>query len=252
MGKDKRILAFCGGELLLEQEADGKWGLPCRGIVDEPAAENIFDLGEAVAFEVSDSAPTEGLTKVELRKSYGLLSEKDYALAAKGKELVHWDGTMRYCPRCASELKRSGEISKTCAACGAEYFPQLSPAVLVLVRRGGEALLVHSRNFRRNFFGLVAGFVEMGESMEDCVRREVMEETSLRICNVRYFGSQTWPFPAQLMVGFTADYASGELRFADGELTDGGFFTPENLPELPTPPSLARTMIDAWLRDTRK
>ena len=106
---------------------------------------------------------------------------------------------------------------------------------------------MHADNFKRPFHALVAGFVETGETLEECVAREVREETTLEIEDIRYFGSQSWPFPHQLMLGFTARWREGEVRFADGELTSGGFFRRDALPELPTPPSLSRAIIDAWI-----
>ena len=118
---------------------------------------------------------------------------------------------------------------------------------MVLVTKGEEALLVHAANFKRPFHALVAGFVEAGETLEECVAREVREETTLEIEDIRYFGSQSWPFPHQLMLGFTARWREGEVRFADGELTSGGFFRRDALPDLPTPPSLSRAIIDAWI-----
>ena len=120
--------------------------------------------------------------------------------------------------------------------------------MVVLVIRGREALLVHAASFRRPFYALVAGFVETGETLEQCVAREVREETTLEIDDIRYRGSQSWPFPSQLMLGFTARYRSGDLAFADGELTAGAFFSRDSLPMLPTPPSLSRALIDAWTR----
>jgi len=188
----------------------------------------------------------------ELRASFLTLSSVDYKAAAKGSELLHWHHTARYCSRCGTALRRVGEICKKCSECGAEYFPPVSPAAIVLVTRGEEALLVHAKNFKRPFYGLVAGFVETGESLEETVRREVREETSLEIEDIRYFGSQSWPFPAQLMIGFTARYKSGEIRFADGELSDGGFFTRDTHPDLPTLPSIARQMIDWYFTTLRQ
>ncbi len=146
-------------------------------------------------------------------------------------------------------MRESSDISRKCTVCGREDFPNLSPAILVLVKRGEKALLVHARNFTRPMFALVAGFVETGESLEECVMREVREETSLEINNIRYFGSQSWPFPSQLMIAFTADYSSGDIIFADEELTQGGWFDRENVPLLPTLPSLSRRLIDAWLNN---
>jgi NAD+ diphosphatase len=117
----------------------------------------------------------------------------------------------------------------------------------VRVTRGDEVLLVHAHNFRGTFYGLVAGFVETGETLEECVRREVWEETHLCIRNIRYFASQPWPYPSGLMVGFTAEYESGELKLQRSELAGGGWFRRDKLPEIPGPVSLARRLLDDWL-----
>ena len=210
----------------------------------------LFDLGDSVCACRREDVPDDvALTPVELRASYRLLAEEEYEKASKASELLFWERTVRYCPRCGTALERATNISKKCPQCGAEHFPSPATAIIVLVTDDkGRALLVHARNFKRPFFGLVAGFVETGESAEECVRREVMEETSLRVREVRYVASQSWPFPFQLMLGFTAKAENPEeLRFADGELTDGGFYTPDGLPPLATPPSLARSLIDRWL-----
>ena len=139
------------------------------------------------------------------------------------------------------------DISKRCEECGKEVWPSLATAIIVLVHRGDEVLLVHARNFRGNFFGLVAGFVETGESLEEAVHREVLEETGLTITNLRYFGSQPWPYPSGLMVGFHADYVSGEIKLQKEELAAGQWFTKDNLPEIPEKLSIARKIIDDWL-----
>ena len=124
----------------------------------------------------------------------------------------------------------------------------MSTAIIVLVHKGEEALLVKAKNFRRNYHGLVAGFVETGESLEQCVEREVLEETGLRIANIRYFGSQPWPYPKGLMVGFHADYVEGDIALLDGELNDARFFTRDNIPAIPGKMSMARMLIDDWLQ----
>ena len=126
-------------------------------------------------------------------------------------------------------------------------YPVIHPAIIVLIRKGDELLLVHARNFKGRFHGLVAGFLEVGESLEQCVRREVMEETGLTIKNITYFGSQPWPYPSGLMVGFFADYESGTIKLQDDELSAGAFFSKDHLPELPQKLSIARRMIDWWL-----
>lgn len=214
----------------------------------------VFQLAPDVqAFSIETTVPlfhtsTHPLEFLELRESFLKAGAEIYRLAGKGAELLHWDHHTRFCGRCGAPTKREAEIMKRCPECGLEIFPHVSPCIIVLVRRGDEALLVHARNFRRSkMFGLVAGFVETGENLERCVEREIREETGLTVSNIRYFASQAWPFPSQLMIGFTADYVSGELCFADDELSAGGFFTRTSLPELPSPPSIARALIDAWL-----
>jgi len=125
--------------------------------------------------------------------------------------------------------------------------PPVPTAIIVLIHRGDEVLLVHARNFKGNFYGLVAGFVETGETLEEAVHREVMEETGLTITNLRYFGSQAWPYPSGLMVGFTADYVSGDIHLQREELSRGAWFTKDNLPEIPEKLSIARQILDDWL-----
>ncbi|MCM1290878.1 MAG: NAD(+) diphosphatase [Prevotella sp.] len=207
-----------------------------------------FRIGDEdyVALDGESTELVDNMQYHGIRELWSAVSEQDYTAAGKGEELVFWDGNTKYCGKCGAEMFRHTEISKKCSNCGMEIFPNVSPAVIVLVRRGEEALLVHAKTFKRPFFGLVAGFVETGESLEECVAREIKEETDLEVCNVRYFGSQAWPFPSQLMIGFTADYKSGNLRFADDELSDGGFFSRDNIPMIPTPPSIARRMIEVW------
>lgn len=204
-----------------------------------------------VALLGNDFAPTEeGAEWVELRASWLRLGDAKWQKAVKAQELANFRRQNRFCSVCGAEMEESSEISLRCRGCGREIWPALSPAMVVLVTRnsGEEALLVHAANFRNpDMHALVAGFVETGESLEECVAREVREETSLEISGIRYIGSQSWPFPSQMMMGFTAEYAGGELRLADGELTSAGWFTRDHHPELPSPPSLSRHIIDLWL-----
>ena len=123
----------------------------------------------------------------------------------------------------------------------------LATAVIVLVSRGDEVLLVHAKNFRGDFYGLVAGFVETGETLEEAVQREVMEETGLHIKNIRYYGSQPWPYPCGLMVGFLAEYDGGAIHLQRSELSRGAWFNRHHLPQIPEKLSIARQIIDYWL-----
>lgn len=182
-----------------------------------------------------------------LRASYDYLDPVLHKIAGKAYELIYWDQHSRFCPSCGTKTVMQTTISKQCPNCKYEIYPVVSPAILVLIRKGDAILLVHARNFRASFYGLVAGFLETGETLEECVRREVMEETGLEINNITYFGNQPWPYPSNLMVGFIADYVSGTIRLQDEELSEGAFFTKDNLPELPRKLSLARKMIDWWL-----
>ena len=140
-------------------------------------------------------------------------------------------------------------LMKKCPKCGNEMYPSISTAILVLIRKEDKLLLVHARNFKGTFNSLVAGFLETGETLEECVAREVKEETGLDVKNITYFANQPWPYPSGLMVGFIADYAGGELTLQDEELSSGAFYTRDNLPELPRKLSLARKMIDWWIEN---
>ena len=182
-----------------------------------------------------------------LRASYDYLDPILHKIAGKAYELIYWDQHSRFCPSCGTKTVMQTTISKQCPNCKYEIYPVVSPAILVLIRKGDAILLVHARNFRGSFYGLVAGFLETGETLEECVRREVMEETGLEINNITYFGNQPWRYPSNMMVGFIADYVSGTIRLQDEELSEGAFFTKDNLPELPRKLSLARKMIDWWL-----
>ncbi len=187
---------------------------------------------------------------VELREAWQRLGDAKWQQAARAQELSNFHRAHKYCGYCGGKMMESSEISLKCQTCGREIWPQLSPAMVVLVTRkdGKEALLVHAANFKHSdVHALVAGFVETGETLEQCVAREVKEETSLNISNIRYIGSQSWPFPGQMMVGFVADYESGEINLSDGELTSAGWFTRDSHPPLPSQPSLSRRIIDLWI-----
>lgn len=191
--------------------------------------------------------PLGNYREYSLREAYDILGEELYLVAGKGRELLHWDASSRFCPACGKAMRPATKNSKRCPACGREVFPHITLAVLVFVRKGEEALLVRAHNFTGPFYGLVAGYLEPGETLEECAVREVREETSLEIGPPRYFGSQPWPYPSGLMAGFVADYRAGEIALLDGELVEAAFFSRQAPPPLPHPLSLARRMIDWWL-----
>ena len=173
--------------------------------------------------------------------------EKYQKALCRAKGLLSWLKQHRYCGCCKAKLEASSADSGLqCPECGAVYYPQLAPAVIVGITRneGRELLLAHNRNFSGNIYSLIAGFVEAGESVEAAIHREVWEECGIRVKNLRYITSQMWPFPNSLMLAFQAEYDNGDAE-ADGmELSDLGWFTADNHPELPSPGSVAREVID--------
>ena len=208
-------------------------------------AVGMHDSIPCVAYSV-ETLPERGWSLMDLRGSFTVIGESLHALAGKGAELIYWDKYSRWCPACGVPTRSSTEISKRCPQCGREMFPQIATAVLVLVRKEETTLLVRAHNFKGPFYGLVAGFLEVGETLEECAAREVREETGLTVGNIAYFGSQPWPYPSGLMVGFISDWLEGELRINADELSDAGFYTCNGLPELPSTFSLTRRMIDWW------
>ena len=243
---------FSHGDIFLAEHADGSLGLPLQEnspLDSLPDAMEIPSFGEynAVIAEVDDSTALHGFFRIGLRSSYYKLDHRSYLMAGKAAELLNWHMETLFCGHCGHPMTFHTPISKVCTCCQREVWPKLSPAIIVLIRRNDEILLVQSRSFKKNYYGLVAGFVETGESLEDTVYREVREETGLEITNLQYFGSQPWPYPRGLMIGFMADYASGSLHIQFSELNKGGWFRRDNMPAIPEKLSIARMLIDAWL-----
>ncbi len=192
-----------------------------------------------------DSIPPNGTTFEALRKLYEYLEEDFFSLAGRAFQVIDWDRTHQYCGHCGTQtLQLLGKRAKQCPKCNLVSYPRLSPAVIVLVERGAEILLARAHNFPDNFYSVLAGFVEPGESLEGAIIREIYEEVRIEIRDIRYFGSQPWPYPNSLMIGFTATYASGEIEIDENELTDAAWFTKKNLPLIPPKLSIARSLID--------
>ncbi|WP_137939624.1 NAD(+) diphosphatase [Chitinivorax sp. B] len=161
-------------------------------------------------------------------------------------QLLEWDRTHRFCGQCGTTTQpKAHEHAKQCPSCGYVVYPRLSPAIMVLVKKGRQLLLARSPGFTPGAYSALAGFVEPGESLEAAVHREVMEEVGITVTNLRYFGSQSWPFPHSLMIAFVADYAGGELSPDGVEIEDAGFYEPDALPGLPYKLSIARHLIES-------
>lgn len=214
----------------------------------------LLDGEACFALEVSEkSVAPDGMLFSGLRSLYGRVPEDLFWIAGRAVQIVDWDRTHQFCGRCGvATVPRPHERAKECPQCGLIQFPRLAPAIIVLVERGDEMLLGRARRFPTAMYSTLAGFVEPGETLEEAVIREVQEETGILVKNIRYFGSQPWPFPHSLMIGFTAEYAEGEIVIDDEEMMDARWFTAENLPDLPGPISIARKLIDSFLARQEK
>ena len=180
-----------------------------------------------------------------IRAVFGIAGGEAFALICRAAQLLDWKKNHRYCGRCATPTAmKSNEFAMQCPACGLVAYPRISPAVMVLVRRGNELLLARSPHFKPGVFSALAGFVEAGETLEQCAVREVREEVGVEIANLRYFHSQPWPFPDSLMLAFFADYAGGDVTPDPSEIEAAGWYSIDDLPVLPDPVSIARRLID--------
>ncbi len=193
-----------------------------------------------------------GLRAANLRSWFGVLDDATLSIAMRAVQLLEWDRTHRFCGACGTPTGHlPGERARKCPSCGLMVYPRISPAMMVLVTRGRELLLGRGVNFPAGRYSALAGFLEAGETIEEAVVREVREEVGVEVDNLRYFGSQSWPFPNSLMIAFRAEYAGGELRPDPAEIADAQWFPPEALPQLPPRMSIARALIDAAVAELR-
>jgi NAD+ diphosphatase len=246
---------FRGGEVLV-CEGD-ECALPdssaCATIELDPASIHPVGLLEGRYFRsafVNAEAPApEGFAFTPLRKLWGRMDDRLLALAGRAFQIAEWARTHRFCGACANPMSRiPGERAMRCPACGHSAYPRISPAMMVLVKRGPAILLAHNAAAPAGRMSALAGFLEPGESIEDAIHREVEEEVGLQVKDLRYFGSQSWPFPHSLMIAFTAEYAGGDIVLNDQEIDEARWFGPgDALPQLSPRQSISRALIDANL-----
>ena len=180
----------------------------------------------------------------------GRVDEEMLLVAGCATQLIRWGRSHQYCGQCRRPTEDTAEErARICRECGLTYYPRLSPAVIVAVVKDDKILLGTSPRFRSDFWSVLAGFVEPGETAEKCVAREVREEVGITVKNIRYFGSQPWPFPDSLMLGFTAEYAEGEITTDGTEISDADWFTADDLPKIPPRLSIARSLIDWFMEN---
>ena len=250
-----RACLFAGDRLVLPDDATRlpsldeakSWG---AGDADWfPVEGRDSESGAMAALAEPGWEPPPGVVTVGLRAVLGMLSEPELPLALTAAHFAHWRRTSRFCGVCgAPTAPSSRHQAMACGSCGHLAFPKVSPAVIVQVTWGPRILLGRSRRYPRGSYSVLAGFVDPGESLEDTVRREIEEESGIRVKDIRYFGSQPWPLPDSLMVGFTAVHDGGTLQNRDEELEDVGWFAAAELPPVPPAHSIARALIDDFVR----
>lgn len=232
---DERGLLFVG-QALPGNEAE-QWPLANRQFIGQYAAQNIF-MADLIGPE-----PT-GSEWLPLRAALAHQPAELAPAMVRAVQLRQFQRTHRFCGHCATPLaQHSHDQGKSCPSCGQFYYPRLSPAMMVAIYRGKELLLARSPHFAPGVYSALAGFVEPGESLEDCVHRETLEEVGVRISQLRYVCSQSWPFPHSLMLAFTAEYAGGDIVPQQGEIEDAGWFAIDHLPQIPPPISIAYRLI---------
>jgi len=248
---------FRGDELLI-READ--LALPDEGEVaalglGEVAIHPVGLLGDRyfrTAWVAPDTQPGRGHVFYGLRRLFGAMDEQLLSIAGRALQIAAWDRTHRFCGACGTPTQLvAGERCLRCPACGHGAYPRISPAMMVLIRRG-DAILLAKHAGRIGRFTALAGFLEPGESIEDAIHREVFEEVGLRVRDPCYFSSQSWPFPHSLMIAFTAEYAGGDIALDANEIAEARWFGPDDeIPEIPPGVSIASALIRAHLPKRR-
>ena len=178
------------------------------------------------------------------------LSEDIFWISGRAIQVVNWNNDHVYCGRCGTLTQNvDGERAKKCPKCTLSNYPRISPAIIVAVVREGKLLLAHNLQFPKDLYSVVSGFVEVGETFEECVIREVQEETGITVKNIKYFGNQPWPFPNSIMIGFTAEYASGEINVDGEEISHANWYSPNEMPITPDSISIGKKLIDWFVKN---
>lgn len=239
-----------GNDLRQSFGDDGNWRPVTKEEVshlEDARSHFMGHLGNQPCYAVE--APEKGEHEfANLRMNLGRINNTLFNLAGRSLQLCDWFRTHRYCGKCGSPTtENEGDRSMVCERCRINFYPRLSPSIIVLVHREDEVLLARNHMFPEGLFSTLAGFVEPGESIEETVRREVQEEVGVRVGNLRYRGSQPWPFPNSLMLGFHAEYESGAIVCQQDEIAEAKWFGCAELPNIPGKFAISRWLIDAYL-----
>lgn len=254
---DSLFFTIIEGELLSITES----GIPRPVTADEfrwldVSVEHRLFMGDwrgvsCYALDAKGSVPQKYAVS-SLRAWLGRVEPGLFYLAGRAVQLVEWINNHAFCGRCGSKTnEHENDRATSCPDCGLVSYPRISPSIIVLVRKDKKALLARNRMWPTGMFSTLAGFVEPGESIEQTVHREVREEVGIEVCNLRYFGSQSWPFPNSLMLGFHADYRSGEFEYGDGEISEARWFDADDLPNIPGGTAISRWLIDEFVEEMR-
>lgn len=247
-------LIRCGNQVLISIDEQGQEAFPLARQSDFMDVDTPLHIGQwnGIGCYAVECREIPSHIEGELRPVRSLFASAGpeiFALAGRGTQMIDWQKNHRFCGHCGTPtFMKKSEFGLECPACRLVAYPRISPAVMVLIERGDELMLARSPHFRPGVFSALAGFVEAGETLEQCAIREVREEVGLEIANLRYFTSQSWPFPNSLMVAFFADYAGGEITPDPSEIEAAGWFSRDALPQLPDHVSIARQLIDASCR----
>lgn len=198
----------------------------------------------------NESIPAVGFSLKKVRQLYGNMEEECFWFACRAFHITNWMRTSKFCGCCGSTMTVStDELAMKCVQCGHIVYPRISPAIIVAVIKDNQILLARSNRFPPNRYSVIAGFVEPGESLEDCVQRELKEEVGVEVHSISYFGNQPWPFPDSLMIAFTAQCSTEEITIDNQEIVDAGWFSAHNLPDIPDKLSVARKLIDWFVEN---
>ncbi|HAK45905.1 MAG TPA: NAD(+) diphosphatase [Spirochaeta sp.] len=234
----------------MDAEGDGIF----FGMLDDSAC-YLFALPSSFEAEGWEVAAGDGLGAYQfvlLRHYVGRLDPVINSAAGYASHLLHWHKHSRYCGRCGAEnIWYEKECAKKCPSCGNTQFPKISPAIIIMVMKGDEILLAHNKNFPEGRYSLLAGFIEMGETIEETAKREVREEVGIEIENVEYISSQSWPFPDSLMLGLSAEYKSGDIIPDGTEIVHADWYTPDTFPSIPGHGTIARKIIDEYTKKNK-
>jgi len=238
----KPAILFAGDQLWIQRD-----GSSVRCLFDSPTTDFCEPVDATCVAACSDAPPVPHAERIGLRALFDLVPGEPFAQASRARQLLNWRLTHRFCGACGTPLVRHAtERAMHCPQCDLFSYPRINPVVITLVSCGDLILLAHKAGGLYPFWSIIAGFVEANETLEAAVAREVNEEVGLRIKNIRYATSQPWPFPNNLMIGFTAEYAEGAIRPDGEEIGEAGWFGRDNLPPVPSRVSIARRLIDAF------